>query len=122
MAIKTIKGKVDYDYKYDILYFKAEGADYNKSLELENLILDIDKKGSITGIQIMDASKFLELNKPNLLKIPKWKFQTSIHDGRLELRLLFQIQIRNKSIEKNPIIMQDISKNIPDSELLCVTA
>ena len=86
---------------------------------MENIVLDIDKEGYIVGIQIFEASKFLELSKNKLLKIPKWEFNVSVNDGKLEIRLMFQVEIRNKIIEKNPIIMQQISEPLPNSRLVC---
>lgn len=113
------KGEVDYDYKYDILFFKTRERDYVKSIELENMVLDIDKKGFIVGIQIFEASKFLNLSKNVLLKIPRWEFKTTVREGRIEIRLMFQIVVRNKLIEKNPIIMQPTSEHLPNSKLIC---
>ena len=119
MRQKTLKGDVDYDYRYDILFFKARERDYRKSIELENLVIDIDNEGLIVGIQIREASKFLKLKKKSLLSISHWNFEAIIHNRMLELRLLFKVEIRNKIVEKNPIIMQQISEPLPDSQLTC---
>lgn len=83
------------------------------------MILDIDKEGFIVGIQIFEASKFLNLNKNILLKIPHWEFSAIVNEGRIEVRLKFQVIVRNKIIEKNPIIMERISESLPNSELIC---
>ena len=58
-----VKGEFDYDYKYDTLFFKTSEREYVKSIELENMVLDIDKAGFIVGIPIFEASKFLNLDK-----------------------------------------------------------
>lgn len=113
------KGEMDYDYKQDILFFKAKGREYAKSIELDNIVIDIDSKGFITGIQIFEASKFLGLEKKDLMKIPKWNFTVNVGEGKIEIRLVFQIQARNKIIEKNPIIIQTIKEQLPSSELTC---
>jgi len=122
--MKTIKhlegkGEVDYDYKYDILFFKTSERDYVKSMELNNIILDLDKEGFIVGIQILEASEFLNLDKKMLLKIPNWKFQANVQDNRIEIRLDFQIMLRNKIIERNPIIIQPSHEDLPNSEMMC---
>lgn len=121
MINKLLKGKgeVDYDFKHDILFFKTSERDYVKSIELDNLILDIDKEGFIVGIQIFEASKFLDIDKKMLLKIPRWEFKATVNEGRIEVRLMFQIVVRNKVIEKNPIIMESISEPLPNSQLVC---
>lgn len=115
----TAKGEIDYDYKHDILFFKTTEREYAKSIELENIVLDIDKEGFIVGIQIFEASKFLDVSKNVLLKIPEWRFQASVNEGRIEIRLMFQVVVRNKIIEKNPIIMESISEPLPNSQMVC---
>ncbi len=114
------KGEVDYDYKHDILFFKTKDREYVKSIELlDNLVVDIDKEGFLTGIQIFDAAEYLNLDKKILLNIPNWQFTISVHENIIEIRLVFQIKVRNKIVEKNPIISQQISQKLPDSELVC---
>lgn len=121
MKAKVLKGKGehDYDYKNDTLFFKFEEREYAKSIELDNMVLDVDAEGFITGLQIFEASKFLGATKDQLMKIPRWDLTAGVNDGRIEVRLVFQIQLRNKIIEKNPIILESISENLPNSELVC---
>lgn len=116
------KGICDYDYKHDILFFKIKNRKYDRSIELDNIILDIDKEDFIVGIQIFEASKFLLIPKSYLLKIPKWRFSAKSEEGKIEVRLDFQMIIRNKIIGKNPIIIQPIQEELPNSELVCVKA
>lgn len=123
------KGEVDYDYKNDILFFKTKNREYEKSIELDNIILDIDSKGFIVGVQLFEASEFLNLEKIKLREIINWEFNTKTElvdlEGKqvtkIEIRLMFQVKIRNKVIEKNPIIMpQPIAEILPNSKLACV--
>ena len=114
------KGEVDYDYEHDILFFKTKEREYAKSIELlDNLVVDVDKEGFLTGIQIFDASEFLDIDKKSLLQIPNWQFTINVHENIIEIRLVFQIKVRNKMIEKNPIISQQINQNLPNSQLVC---
>ena len=114
------KGEVDYDYKHDLLFFKTKEREYAKSIELlDNLVVDVDKEGFLTGIQIFDASEFLDIDKKSLLQIPNWQFTINVHENIIEIRLVFQIKVRNKIVEKNPIISQQINQNLPNSELVC---
>ena len=115
------KGEVDYDYKHDILFFKTKDRQYSKSIELlDNIVIDVDKLGFLVGIQIFDASEFLNLDKKELLSIPKWVFNANVYDGnKIEIRLTFQIKVRNKIVEKNPIIAQQINQKLPNSEMIC---
>jgi len=115
------KGEVDYDFKHDVLFFKTKDRKYAKSIELlDNIVIDVDKEGFLVGIQIFDASEFLNLDKKELLSIPKWVFNANVYDGnKVDIRLTFQIKVRNKIIEKNPIIAQQINQKLPNSEMVC---
>ncbi|MEK6932170.1 MAG: DUF2283 domain-containing protein [Nanoarchaeota archaeon] len=108
------KGDMSYDFVNDILFFKVEEREYDYSLEFKNIVIDIDKEQFIVGIQIFDASKFLQINKAHLKQIPKWKFQAKIEGEVIELRLYYQIIIRNQTIEKNPIIIHQNATNLPN--------
>ena len=55
-----------------------------------------------------------------MIKIPKWQLKTLVNNKVLEIRLNFQVIVRNKIIEKNPIITQRIDEELPNSELVCV--
>jgi hypothetical protein len=112
-------GEWDYDFKYDILLFKVKDREYLRSIEFDNLALDLDSERFLVGLQIFEASKFLNIDKMLLREMPKWKFEAKIEDNKIELRLLFQIQIRNKIIEKNPIIIQSSEEDLPNSQLIC---
>ena len=115
------KGEVDYDFKHDILFFKTKDRKYAKSIELlDNLVVDVDKEGFLTGIQIFDAAEYLNIDKKSLLNIPDWQFTINVHGNIIEIRLVFQVKVRNKTVEKNPIISQQINQKLPDSELVCV--
>ncbi|MDH7607385.1 MAG: DUF2283 domain-containing protein [Candidatus Bathyarchaeota archaeon] len=52
--------KVEYDSKADAMYIWLRKAKYEISEELaENVIIDLDKRRRIIGIEILDASKNL---------------------------------------------------------------
>ena len=112
------EGEMDYNYIDDILFFKVKNREYDFSLEFQNMVIDIDEEKFITGIQIFDASTFLGISKMNLREIPKWQFKAKINQGIIELRLFYQICIRNKIIEKNPIIIQENKSNLPSPQLV----
>jgi len=50
--------RVEYDSKADAMYIWLRKAKYDVSEELsENVLIDLDKKGRIIGIEVLDASK-----------------------------------------------------------------
>ena len=111
-------GEMDYDYVNDILFFKVKNREYDYSLEFQNMVIDIDEEQHIVSIQIFEASEFLGIKKLHLREIPKWTFQAKIDKGIIEIRLFYQIQIRNKIIEKTPIIIQENKTNLPSPQLV----
>ena len=112
------KGKMDYDYVNDILFFKLDNREYSYSLEFQNMVIDVDEEDFIVGIQIFDASTFLNISRANLRIIPKWQFKSKVDNGVVELRLFYQISIRNKIIEKNPIIIQENTSEISSPQMV----
>ena len=113
-------GEVDYDYSNDILLFKVKNREYDKSLEFGNLVVDIDTEEFIVGIQIFDASKFLQVDKESLRNIPKWTFQAFINEENIEVRLNYETKVRNRIVEINPIIIRENKSHLPNSEMVCV--
>ena len=113
------KGEMDYDYVNDILFFKIKDREYDFSLEFQNMVIDVDKEKFIVGIQIFDVSKFLMIDKLNLKAIPKWQFKARIDNNQIEIRLFYQISIRNRIIDKNPIIIQENTADLPSPQMVC---
>lgn len=52
--------RIEYDSKADAMYIWLRKARYDISEELaENVIIDLDRRGRIIGIEVLDASKNL---------------------------------------------------------------
>ena len=113
------KGEMDYDYVDDILFFKIKDRGYNRSLEFENMVIDIDNEDYIVGIQIFEASKFLRVEKSQL-KLNKWQFKTLITPTSIEIRLFCEVMIRNKVRELNPIIVQQNTEGLPSQQIVSI--
>ena len=112
------KGEMDYDYVNDILLFKVKDREYDFSLEFQNMVIDVDKEKFIVGIQIFDVSEFLGIEKAHLRQIPKWQFKARVYDNTIELRLFYQIEVRNRIVEKNPIIIQENTAGLPSPQMV----
>jgi uncharacterized protein YuzE len=55
---------ISYDSKTDLLYLRLDQNEHtltNRRVS-EDVVLDIDEKGKIAGIEIMDASRNIELD------------------------------------------------------------
>ncbi len=113
------EGEMDYDYQNDILFFKVKNREYDFSFEFQNMVIDIDNEKFITGIQLFNASAFLGIQKQHLRQIPKWQFKARINQGIIEIRLFYQIEIRNKVIKQTtPIIFQENIANLPSPQMV----
>ncbi len=118
------KGEYSYDYRNDILLFKVKDRDYMKSLDFDNLVVDIDKEGFITGLRIFDASKIFRLQKLALKNLKNFEFSAKIEKRIVSIQLRFNSILRNKSTIKQgqDFIREALRSKINDSEVLCTVA
>ena len=112
-------GEMDYDYNNDILLFKVKDREYGHSLELEDIVLDIDKEGYITGIQIFGASAMFNADKNALRSVRKWEFTIKAEGNVISVQLVFEMVRRNKIIERGQNLIRESSSLLIDSEVQC---
>lgn len=113
------EGTMNYDFKYDILFLKAKNHDYQKSLEFDNFVVDLDSKNTVSGIEVFGASEYFGIEKEALRHIRKWKMEILVKHQRLEIKLILEMLVRNRVIQKNPIIAETLSEILPASHLVC---
>ena len=113
------KGVVSYDYKEDTLFFKTKDREYQKSIEFDDIVVDIDKEGYITGIQLFGASKLFNLNKIALRDVKGWEFHTKAQGNVITINLIFNVKRRNKSIESHQSLVRETESKIANSEVEC---
>ena len=117
------KGQVIYDYTNDILLFKIKNRDYDKSIDFDdnNLSIDIDKEGFITGVQIFDATEVFNLKKGVLQEIKAFEFNSKCENNVITIQLKFVCVLRNKQIERcgQNFIREAFDTQINNSEALC---
>lgn len=64
--------KFEYNRKEDILVFEHRKYDnYDRSIEVANFVVDLDKEGGFLGLEIINASKRLPMTKEELESIEK---------------------------------------------------
>ncbi len=69
--------KINYDYKFDVLYIYKEGKRAKFSIEaLENFVIDVDFDNKVVGLEISQASKVLKVAKKDLKNIKKASLAT----------------------------------------------
>ena len=111
-------GEYDYDYVNDIAFFKIKDREYKKSIDVNNLVVDIDKKNFVVGLQIFGASKFLRIPKKYLMKCPNWRFEANLENNKMEVRLEYAVVIRNKVQKIQPIIVEQLKGKYADSTVV----
>lgn len=79
--------KIDYDSKNDIAYFYANENPIDYSIDYDDIVLDVSGK-RITGIEIMDVSKFLNIDKTEKIK----KFFSSVK------KIVMNVEYKQNSI------------------------
>jgi len=112
-------GIIDYDYVNDILFFKVKNREYSHSIELLGYVIDLDTEGFVVGLQIFNASTYFKVSKTSLRQVSNWKLEASLIEGVLQVRLTFRMIMRNRIIEKSPILVQRVDESIPNSSMIC---
>lgn len=113
------KGELDYDSPNDVLFFKVKDREYDHSIELEDVVLDIDKEGYVTGIQLFGASTMLNTEKSALRKIRSWEFKVKIEGKTVGIQMTIEMANKNKIIERGQNVVRETSSFVTDSEVLC---
>ena len=119
------KGEYTYNYKHDILLFKIKNREYTKSIDFENLIIDIDKEGFITGLRIFDASQIFNLSKIALKNIKQFEFNATVEDKIVSIQLRFAACLRNKPYKiqhGENFVREALTSTIEDSRVECTVA
>lgn len=113
------KGEHTYDVDNDILIFKIKDRDYQRSIEFDNLVLDIDTEEFVTGFRIFDVSKTLNLSKNSLKDIEGFEFSAKVEDNVVNIQLRFSTETRNKLIIKHGQDFVREVASLKDSEAVC---
>lgn len=92
------KGEFIYDFKHDILTFKIKDRDYKQSIELQNFCIDIDTENFVTGVRIFDVSKVSGLRKLVFRNLTHGKFESTVKNNIITVRLQFVGKLRNRII------------------------
>jgi len=89
--------KIDYDEESDSLFLN-KGKKVKASLEIGDFIIDIDNKGLVAGVEILNASKYLNLTKEKLKKIKEVKW--SIKYGPNWMVVGFVLRFKKEAKER----------------------
>lgn len=115
----SFKAEYRYDYSSDILGIKVKrDFFYSETVEVEEgVLLDFDMDNLITALEILEASKKLNIPKYSLKNIIFLKVKVSIDEEFIKLNVIFGLMINN--IEEKSVfepLSQNLS-NFPSLEM-----
>ena len=114
------QGEYRYDYDNDILIFRIKDRDYRKSLDFDNIIVDIDTEDFIIGLRVIDASRIFRMPKSAFMKMMTFDFSASIENRVISIDISCSFDYRNRQIEKGQnFVRETIDSTISDSEVSC---
>lgn len=89
-----------YDADIDAVFFKSENYGYAYSIELTgSIILDLNKTEDVIGLEILDASKNLNINKNYFKNNPKVNANIQVKEGNIIISLTFIFDQATKTFE-----------------------
>jgi uncharacterized protein YuzE len=91
----------DYDSLNDSFYVYPQERNYESSLLMGDLVLDINESRDIVGIEILNASEKFGLNKYEFLSPVKLRASIRVEGDEMHIDLKFTYNKRNHHIVKS---------------------
>ena len=111
--IKTI----DYDSNNDIFYI-SNGEKVKASLDIGDFILDVSHDNFICGIEIMDASENLGIDKKDLEFIQNIKMSVNYKTNHVYVLLMMTFEKQDKEVNVPIPLTLDLGHKSPRKEIL----
>ena len=111
--IKTI----DYDFNNDILFI-SDGQKVKSSLDIGDFVLDVNHDNLICGIEIMDATENLGIDKEFLKYIQNIKMSVTYKTNHVHVLLIITFKKEDKEINVPIPLTLDLGHKVPKTELL----
>ena len=89
--------KMIYDEEEDILSF-SKGRKVKASIDIGDFIIDVDTNGFISGIEILNASKNLQVSEEHLKDLQKASMSVTYKPNYVYISLLMQFKDKEKDI------------------------
>jgi uncharacterized protein YuzE len=111
--IKTI----DYDSENDIFYI-SNGENVKASIDIGDFVLDVSHDNLICGLEIMDASENLGVNKDILKNIKSMKMSVTYKTNHVYVLLVINFKKGDKEVNIPIPLTLDLGHKIPKQEVL----
>lgn len=89
--------KIKYDKEEDILWL-SKGRKVKTSIDVGDFVIDVDHKGFITGIEILNASLNLKLTEEQLNKIKKASMSVTYKPNHAYISLMLSFENKEKDV------------------------
>ena len=107
-----------YYYSYDVLGIKVlEPFVYEETVEVaEGVLLDFDETHKACSLEILDASKRLQVPKSSLRKIENFRISISVSEKSISLSCMFKVNVHNNEVYPSFESITSNYSNIPTME------
>lgn len=124
-GLKNMKEKIntypidifDYDFENDSLFFNYKGIEYESSIDIDDIILDLGVDGSPVGAEILHASKLFNVPKTAIKHLKNFKADISISEKTIEIKFTIHTILRNHETEKVVASHGVNDENIPSIQI-----
>ena len=113
---KTIK-TIDYDSVNDILFI-SDGEKVKSSLDIGDFVLDVSYDNLICGVEIMDASENLGIDKEILKNIKSMRMSVTYKTNHVYVLLVITFKEKNKEANVTIPLTLDLGHKMPRQEIL----
>ncbi len=89
--------KIIYDEEEDILFF-SKGRKVKASIDIGDFIIDVDTNGLVSGIEILNASKNLNVSEEQLKSLQNASMSITYKPNYVYIYLVMQFKDKEKDI------------------------
>jgi len=89
------KAEGEYDFDNDVFSALPAKREYDSSLQIGNLIFDLDSNGKVNGIEILNASSIFGIPKVFLNSIVSGKIEIEVNKRIIKVRISIKSLVRN---------------------------
>lgn len=113
----------DYDAQNDSFFVYSKEAKYKSSIDLDDIILDIDEDNSIMGVEILDISAKFGISKYDVQNYRRLDVTIEITEKIIDVQLTLSFLKRNAEVSRVTEASAINSMNLPvGSESLAIVA
>ena len=106
----------DYDPKRDIAFIFSQDYDYQESIKLMNLSLDLNPQGKVVALEIFNSSRSLEVEKESLTTPEDFLIEISVKNRTFNVIASFKLHseggLTDRWLREKTVVEHRILENI----------